>query len=165
MKKRIFLLLIILCCLLSTTLAEEKSQILDRANLLNQEEIANLQQRIQSFQKNVQMDFVLLTSDQIHEETATEIADSTYEKGGYGLGDENSGVIYYIDMAERYHYLSTAGRAISYMTDKRIECAISLSSTYLTDGEYAKAVECMINAIELYVREGIPFIDYYSDIE
>ena len=51
------------------------------------------------------------------------------------------------------------------MTDKRIECAISLSSTYLTDGEYAKAVECMINAIELYVREGIPFIDYYSDIE
>ena len=166
MKKQWIALLCALTLLLGCTLAlaDGRPRILDRANLFTASEEEALTQKIEAFQKKTNMDFVLLTSSESHEGSAVEVADGIYERGGYGLDEENSGILYYIDMADRYHYLSTTGKMQDYMTDERIEEAINTCQPYLTRGDYAGAAEYMIDLVQDYVKAGIPEGQYRYDI-
>ncbi|MBE5800826.1 MAG: TPM domain-containing protein [Clostridiales bacterium] len=141
------------------------SRIRDDANLLTPDEEARLLERIAQFQRNTGMDFLLLTSNKPHpNQSAQQLADDYYDYMGLGLDEENSGVAYYIDMNERYHYLSTTGAMIDYMTDERIDSAITQNTRYLSSGAYYNAAVNMIDMVENYYRKGIPEGQYQYDI-
>ena len=143
----------------------DTSRIRDDADLFTAEEEAAIAQRIRQFQQSTGMDFVVMTSRKSHPGlTATQLADDYYDYGGFGLDAENSGVAYFIDMAERYHYLSTTGHMIDVMTDARIASAIESTTSYLSGGRYADAVLRMIDIVEDYYRRGIPEGQYQYDI-
>lgn len=143
----------------------DTSRIRDDADLFTAEQEVKLAERIAQFQKDTGMDFVLLTSKRSHDGlSAQQLADDFYDHGGYGLDAENSGVAYYIDMYERYHYISTTGQMIDYMTDARIESAIDNNTSYLSSGQYANAALNMIDMVENYYRKGIPEGQYQYDI-
>ena len=146
--------------------AVEHNRIRDDADLFTAAEEAQIAQRIAQFQQNTGMDFALMTSNRPHEDlSAAQLADDFYDYGGYGLDDENSGMAYYIDMYERYHYISTTGAMIDYMTDERINTAIDSNSRYLRSGMYAQAVVNMIDMAEDYYYAGIPEGQYQYDVE
>ncbi len=143
----------------------DTSRIRDDANLFSSQEETQLAQRIAQFQQNTGMDFVIMTSDRPHEGlSAQQLADDYYDYGGFGLDEENSGVAYYIDMNERYHYLSTTGAMIDYMTDDRIDSVINRTGRYLSSGQYAEAAQNMIDLVEGYYRQGIPEGQYQYDV-
>ena len=143
----------------------DTSRIRDDADLFTPAEETELAQRIASFQKATGMDFVLMTSKKSHDGiSAQQLADDFYDYGGYGLDEENSGIAYYIDMYERYHYLSTTGAMIDYMTDERISTAINNNTRYLSGGQYAQAAINMMDMVENYYRKGIPEGQYQYDI-
>ncbi len=143
----------------------DASRIRDDADLFTAQEEEQIAQRIREFQQKTGMDFVVMTSRKSHPGlTAVELADDYYDYGGFGLDAENSGVAYFIDMAERYHYLSTTGHMIDVMTDSRINSAISDTTSYLSSGRYASAVLRMIDIVENYHRKGIPEGQYQYDI-
>lgn len=143
----------------------DTSRIRDDADLFTPQEEAQIAKRIQQFQQNTGMDFVVMTSRKSHPGlTATQLADDYYDYGGFGLDAESSGVAYFIDMAERYHYLSTTGHMIDVMTDSRIDNAINSNTGYLSGGRYADAVLEMIRMVENYHRKGIPEGQYQYDI-
>lgn len=110
------------------------------------------------------MDFVILTSSESHDGSAQQVADEYYDQGGFGLDEENSGILYYIDMDDRYHYLSTTGVMQDYLTDARIENAIDEVTRYLSAGAYAQGASQMISIVRQYIRDGIPEGQYRYDV-
>lgn len=165
MKKflRFSYLLCVLLCLCASAMAASQP-IIDRADLFTPEEEARLEASIASFRQETGMDFVLVTSDENTGASQQKVADDLYDRGGYGLGENKSGILYYIDMYERIPYLSTAGDMIDYMTDERIEAAHEGSYSYLSSGRYAEAAQQMMNAVARYVKRGIPEGQYRYDV-
>lgn len=141
------------------------ARVFDRANLFSASEEEALEAQIESFQQKTGMDFVIVTSNEAHDDKSQQqIADAFYDQGSFGLDGEDSGILYYIDMYERYHYLSTKGRMIDYMTDGRIATAIDTCANQLSRGAYAQAAEKMISLVEDYVKKGIPEGQYRYDV-
>ncbi|MCE5343242.1 MAG: TPM domain-containing protein [Eubacteriales bacterium] len=151
---------------LGTALATSTGErVFDKANLFTASEEQEIRKAITDFQQATGMDFVVLTSDTETGETSQQqVADDFYDQGGYGLGDEHSGALYYIDMYNRQEYLSTAGAMIDYMTDARIQGALDVSNPNLRAGRYADAALAMIAKVQLYVKAGIPEGQYRYDI-
>lgn len=149
----------------NTAASISDKHIRDDANLLTAEEESSILERISTFQKNTGMDFAVMTANKPHEGySAQAIADDYYDYNQFGLDDENSGVAYFIDMAERYHYLSTTGHMIDVMTDSRIDSVISNNTRYLSGKQYYAAVINMIDMVESYYRKGIPEGQYQYDV-
>ncbi|MDD6143526.1 MAG: TPM domain-containing protein [bacterium] len=160
--KQFLAVLLLLLCLFGTALADT-AHIIDEADLFTALEEAELENTILRFQQETDMDFVILTTDRpMGSQQST--ADNCYDNGGYGLGQDRSGALYYIDMYERIPYLSTAGRTIDYMTDERIEAAHDSTYLFLASGDYAGAAQQMIHAVYGYVDAGIPEGQYRYDI-
>lgn len=166
--RRIFALLIVLWLSLSlaTALAAAtEERVFDRANLFTTTEEQALRTAITAFQQSTGMDFVVVTSNEAHGDASQQqIADSFYEKGGFGLDAESSGALYYIDLYARQEYISTTGKMIDYMTDERIQGALDQSNPNLRAGNYAKAAQAMLSAVQQYVRQGIPEGQYRYDV-
>ncbi len=140
-------------------------RVFDKANLFTTAQEKEIRTAIADFQQATGMDFVVLTSDsETGESSQQQVADDFYDQGGYGLGDEKSGALYYIDMYNRQEYLSTAGAMIDYMTDARIEGALNVSNPNLSAGRYADAALAMIAKVQTYVNAGIPEGQYRYDI-
>lgn len=163
-RQRIFALLLILSCLWAGAALADGDRVFDRAELFTASEVQELEQEIQAFQEETGMDFVIVTSNESHKGSAQQIADAFYEQGGFGLDEEKSGILYYIDMDDRYHYLSTTGAMIDYMTDARIENAIDEVTRYLSAGAYAQGASQMVSVVRQYVRAGIPEGQYRYDV-
>lgn len=163
MKKLLILLLCLLLCLCGSVQAES-TRVIDDADLFTPQDEAELLEMIGDFQRETGMDFVIYTSRKAHSESQASIADDLYDQGGYGLDEDFSGVLYFIDMYERIPYLSTTGAMIDYMTDERIEAAHDSSYRSLADGRYAEAAVQMIYAVYGYYEAGIPEGSYRYDI-
>ena len=164
MKKR-FAFCITLCLLLSLCLSALAAQpVIDRADLFTPDEEAQLLSAIENFRTETGMDFVIVTSNENTGASQQEVADELYDRGGFGLGENKSGALYYIDMYERIPYLSTAGDMIDYMTDERIEAAHENSYAFLGSGEYARAVHQMIQSVQRCVERGIPEGQFQFDV-
>ena len=163
-RQQIFALLLVLSCLWASAALADGDRVFDRAELFTASEVQELEQEIQAFQKETGMDFVILTSSESHDGSAQQVADEYYDQGGFALDEENSGILYYIDMDDRYHYLSTTGAMIDYMTDARIENAIDEVTRYLSAGAYAQGASQMISIVRQYIRDGIPEGQYRYDV-
>ncbi len=143
----------------------EDTRIFDRADLFTRGEEQSLAEEIARFQEETGMDFVIVTSDEKHGDASQQqVADAFYDRGGFGLDEENSGILYYIDMYERWHYLSTTGKMIDYMTDERVASAIESCKGELSRGAYARAASRMISLVSGYVKKGIPEGQYRYDV-
>lgn len=143
----------------------DASRIRDEADLFTPEQEVEIAQRIAQFQKDTGCDFVVVTINRPHQGLSAEaLADDYYDYGGFGLDAENSGVAYLIDMYERYHHIATTGKMINYMTDERVDSAISSGNRYLSSAQYAAGAVHMIDTIERYYRSGIPEGQYQYDV-
>ena len=162
MKKFLILLLCLLC--LCSTVQAESARVIDEADLFTPQDEVELLETIGDFQRETGMDFVIYTSRKAHSESQASIADDLYDYGGYGLDEDASGVLYFIDMYERIPYLSTTGAMIDYMTDARIQAAHDSSYRSLAEGRYAEAAMQMIYAVYGYYEAGIPEGSYRYDI-
>ena len=164
MKKWLIILMSMLL-IFCTAAHAENTRVIDEADLFSPAEERELLETISDFQRETGMDFVIYTSDAAHIKSQASIADDLYDYGGYGLDDEASGVLYFIDMYERVPYLSTTGKMIDYMTDARIEAAHDSCYPSLVDGDYAEAAQQMIFAVYGYYDMGIPEGQYrYDDV-
>jgi len=168
-KRTLALLAAALLCLTagmamaSATATSER--LFDRADLFTATEEEAIRNAIADFQKATGMDFVVLTSSESHGDASQQqIADAFYDQGGFGLDEENSGVLYYIDMYDRQEYISTTGAMIDYLTDERIERSLDVSNPNLRAARYADAVQAMIAKVQEFVKAGIPEGQYRYDV-
>lgn len=160
---RVLALALLLGLALGSALAEN-ARVFDRAGLLTSAQQDQVQQSAEAFEAAYGMSFVLLASNEAHEGSTQAVADEFYTAGGFGPDEEHSGALYYIDLAQRTHWLSTTGAMIDYMTQERIENAIDRCAPLLTNGDYAAAALRMIDLLSQAVESGIPQDQYRYDV-
>ncbi|MDD3141408.1 MAG: TPM domain-containing protein [Lachnospiraceae bacterium] len=139
-----------------TASASKNARVFDNAGLLSGEEVSVIEDEIDKIQADIQMDVVVVTTDNTGGLSSMEYADNYFDEYEFGTGDAKSGALVLIDMYNRQIYISTNGNMISYLTDKRIEYILDDAYSYLTDKEYSKGILTAIGGIHDYVNKGIP---------
>lgn len=157
MKRFIALLIVVLLTFVSVATAEPW-RVFDNAGLFSTDDISAIEQAIYVFQRNTNLDFAVLTTDDyIGKENWAALADSFYDCENFGFGRNASGMLYYIDMWQRVPYISTAGEMIGIFDDETIATAHDVSHPFLADGKYKDAVLKMIEsateAVQAYKKD------------
>lgn len=165
-KTTLYLLFLILAIFVLNPIMvkAESSRIFDHADLFSQEEITELDEEANVLSNNYNMDIVIVTTNDASGKTSREYADDYYDDNEFSIGDDQSGILFLMDMDNREVYISTTGQGIRYLTDQRIESVLeSVIDSGMGDGDYYSAARGFLNATEEYLESGIPSDQYSQD--
>ena len=141
-------------------LASGTARVFDRASLFSEEEAEMLTESIASLRDEMDMDVVIVTTDDADGKTAREYAEDFYIDGNFGTGKEYSGVLYLIDMDNREIYLAHFGQMNRYLTDKRWNAILDDAYEKVADGDFAASARVFLSGVEKYYKAGIPDNQY-----
>ena len=111
MRKTIFSVLLTVSLLFFVAIsvsAKDEQRVFDDGNLFSRSELAELEEKAEKISKKANMDFVIVTSQDIGEVTPMVYADDFYDYNGFG----DDGALFLINMKGRDIYISTCGIAI-----------------------------------------------------
>ena len=160
MKKKVTISLcvaVLLCALLpfGSVFAASSQRVYDQAGLFTTEEVTELEKSVAEHRESTNLDIVIVTTDDTMGKTSRDYADDFYDYNGFGVGDDNSGVLLLIDMDNRMAYMSTTGKAIQIFTDDTIQAITDRVASCLGDGNYAEGVRVFLNEVEDCVNPNI----------
>ena len=141
--------------------ADTYDAVYDDAALLSDEEQQSLSEEITNLQETTGWEIFVLTTEDAQGKTAREYADDFYDTTATG----DDGVVFLIDMDNREVTISTAGEAIYYLNDDRIDDILDNCYDYVVDGEYASCFSSMLSDAEYYYEVGVPSDAYTYDEE
>ena len=154
MKNKILILLAVALLSVSSVAMALNNRVFDDADLFMPESEALIQARIEEICADGKADIAVHTADSGVADT-TSYADDYYEAGGFGVGDNHTGVLFFIDMQNRITYISTEGDMIDLIDDQREEDIFDAQTDYLADGDYAGAVLKALDMTEQYIEAGV----------
>ncbi len=128
----------------STVFAAGSDRVHDAANLFTEQEISELSALIEQGVAQTGMDMVVVTTNDKKGRDTQAFADEVYETGNFGVGSAKSGFLYLIDMEERVPCLSTAGGAITLLSDSEIQRLLDDAYDHLASGDYAGSAKAVI---------------------
>ena len=155
-KKMLAALLVLLLPLVA--LADE--QVIDRIGLFTADEISRMNAIIQQIEEDHQVDMVVLATSDVPTDYSESMyrvrdyADNFYDQGGYGMGEDFSGMLILLDMHNRVMWLSTGGMMIEYINDSREEAILDDAYSYLSSGRYGEAMIAALNRTSRYMDKG-----------
>lgn len=154
------LLPVLFALLLLPVLALADAQVIDHADLLTSAEIARMTDIITGIESQHQVDMVVLTTNDVPYDYSDSLwrvrdyADDFYDQGGYGMGEDDSGMLILLDMTNRAMWLSTGGVMIEYINDAREEDILDEAYTYLSWGNYGEAMIAALNRVDRLMEKG-----------
>ncbi len=140
--------------------AADGTRVFDEAGLFSEEEVQELEARINEVRDTQDADLAVLTVEDAQGESAEVYADDFYDSHGLGVGDDASGILLSIDMDNREIYVSTSGYAAKVLTDVRVEKVLDAEYDSVADGNYADGALEAIDSIENYLELGVPAGQY-----
>lgn len=144
----LLLLLAVICCLGGFGYGEQR--IFDEAGLFTQEEEAALGQAVSEAVREGELDVAILTVNSTGGRSAMDFADDFYDENGFGYGDD-TGILLLINMGEREVWISTAGMAVDYFTDSRIDSMVDAVTAELSDGDYYRGALVFVQESAYYM--------------
>lgn len=157
--RRMLPLLLILLLLPLAALAES-TQVIDDAGLFSADEIQTMTEIIDRVEKVHQVDLVVLTTRDTPYDPSDSLwrvrdyADDYYDNGGYGMGEDDSGMLLLLDMNNRAMWLTTGGVMIDYINDDREEDILDHAYDRLREGDYGGAMIAALYRVEHFMEEG-----------
>lgn len=142
----------------------EETAVYDQADLLSLDEKEVLNDQIQRFCAEWDMNVLMVTTDDAEGQSAQTYADVFYD-AHFPENSEEDGILYLIDMEHREIYISTSGLAIRYLTDERIENLLDDAYSYVSEGDYFGTFTSFLEGTEYYLQKGIPSQQYNYDID
>lgn len=121
--------------------ADDLTFLVDGAGLLSAEEAASIESQLANLAQTYDMHYVIVTDEDPNISSAMEAADDFFDYNGYGLGDDRSGVLLYINMSTRDVWISTRGFGITTFTDAGIEYILDQLVEGLGDEAYLETFE------------------------
>ena len=169
MKRLIALLtaLFLVVCMTLTAWADNGiRRVYDYEGILSDDDCYKIQELLDDASEHIGMDVVLLVDSAPGD--AISYAEDFYDAGGFGTGDDHSGVTIFVDMNSRSVYMVTTGKAITYYTDDRLY--------YMTDGnddlyecladkDYVGAAASCTSRLTAYYDKGIESNQYTYNSE
>lgn len=119
--------------------ADGLPRLVDDADLLSDDEEAELSDMLDEISERQQVDVVVVTVGSMNGQTAVAYSDDFFDYNGYGFGDERDGVLLLVCMDERDWNISTSGYGITAFTDAGQEYISEIFLPDLSDGNYAAA--------------------------
>ena len=121
-----------------TVMAENghPARLVDNAGLLDEDEALELESKLDEISQEYDCDVVILTEETINGAEPMDYADDYFDYEGYGMGEDNSGILFLITMSERKWWISTHGEAIYDFTDAGQEYMAEQFQSDLSDGYY-----------------------------
>ena len=142
-----------------------ETRIFDNAGLFSEEESSQMETEIASMRENMNMDVVIVTTDEAGGKTAKKYAEDFYVEGGYGTGNDYSGVLFLIDMDNRELYLLPVGKMNRFLTDKRWNAILDDAYNGAGQKDYGSCAQSFLDGVAKYYKAGIPGGQYNYDAE
>lgn len=139
LSKYLICLIAVIVLAIPAFAAETQARVIDNANLLTADEEAELEQSAADFRESYNLDIVILTVESLNGREISAFSDDYYDRNGFGVGSDASGLILVVSMAERELYISTCGQAIGRLSDTELDSIIQSTAQVLGEGAYAKA--------------------------
>lgn len=158
MVKKLLPLLLALLLLPVSALAD--TQVIDNAGLFSSPEIDQMEAIIECIEREHEVDMVVLTTTDTPDDYSESMwrvrdyADDFYDNGGYGMGEDYSGMLILLDMNNRVMWLSTGGVMIEYINDSREEDILDRAYTHLSMGNYGEAIIAALERVETLMNKG-----------
>lgn len=121
-------------------------RVVDRTGTFSAQETGRLDSISEEFRREYSMDCVIMLINSLGGKTPEAYADDAYDEGGYGMGNDNSGILFLISVGDREVYISTCGEAIDYIDDYEIERILDDMMYSLSDGEWCDAFSAGVDA-------------------
>ncbi len=153
-------MILLLLSLLCVPACAEHAPVLDHAGVYTDQEIAEMETIINELISAYQMDIGVLTTRDVpdsqgDDSVTVRYADDFFDLNGYGMGEDRAGVLFILDMQNRYNYLSTAGTMADYLNDHRISEILDSAEESLYEGNYGEAMLAQLRKLGQFLREGI----------
>lgn len=160
-KKMLLLCLMILLSLDGTILAsaqtipEERREprLVDEADLLDSQEEAELEERLDEISERQQCDVAVVTVNSLNGKSAEAYADDFYDYNGYGMGEGDDGVLLLIGMESREWHITTYGFGIRALTDAGIGYISDQFLPDLSDGHYGDAFQIYAKLCDQFLTQ------------
>lgn len=133
--------------------AGDLARLVDWADLLSDDEEAELSDRLDEISERQQVDVIVVTVDSLEGASAMEYADDFYDYNGYGFGTGHDGVLFLMSMGEREWHISTRGYGITAFTDAGLDYMSEDFLPYLKDGDYAGAFNKFAEQCDDYITQ------------
>lgn len=163
MVKRFLTLLLTL--LLPVVALAERPVVVDDANLFTASEEAQIEAAARTIVDTYQVDVVVVTSYAPKPEQSQAFADDYFDYNGYGVGEDEAGLLYLIDMTNRVPTISTKGVMIDYINDHRLNELFDCSYDALASGRYGYSTLQLLHQLENFMAEGIEEGSFRYDAE
>lgn len=135
---------------LLTPSVNANEKIYDFAELLTEEEEKQLYDKVKEFLANTNLDLAIVTINTNVKNSTQEYADDFYDYNDFSI----DGLAFVIDMQNRIFYISTAGKAMLYYDDYRIEYILSALDQEMYNHEYFNACNTLISQLTEYYDSG-----------
>lgn len=135
---------------LLTPSVNANEKIYDFAELLTEEEEKQLYDKVKEFIANTNLDLAIVTINTNVKDSTQEYADDFYDYNDFSI----NGLAFVIDMQNRIFYISTAGKAMLYYNDYRIEYILSALDQEMYNHEYFNACNTLISQLTEYYNHG-----------
>ena len=170
MKKSVslFIALVFSLCMLTFTVSAENPNVIDNAGLLSTQEVLDLEASTAIIRNDYNFEVVILTVTSTNGMSVEDYADDFYDYNGYGADEENSGVLFLVDMGDREWFISTTGRGINLIADREIDYIEQEVMPLLSQGEYFTCFNEFIiicNEILEFDSRGESYIDSVYETE
>lgn len=140
--------------------AANEERLVDMADILSDEEEANVLSKLDAVSESQNMDVVVVTVDSLDGQSPMDYADHFYESNQYGYGDDKDGILLLVAMNESKWWMTTSGFGITAITDAGIEYISERFLSDLSAGEYENAFVTFADSCDEFItqaRTGEPY--------
>ncbi len=140
-----------------------EKRVFDGAGLFSEEKTESLESRIQAMIKEMNMDVVLVTTDDSGGKSAEQYAEDFYIDGMFGVGKDYNGALFLLDMDNRELYILPVGVMNRFLTDKRWNTILDDAYDRIINQEYDACADSFLDGVAKYYKAGIPGGQYNYD--
>lgn len=149
--KKIVILLLVFSLLFSSALAW--GDVVDNADILTDDQEAQITTRINELRRNNGQDFAFLSTDDFICFDPVEFGAFYWDQNGFGLGQDHSGVLVYLDMNIRMMVIITSGQALADIPDDKVDAILEAAMPFLQKGDYCGAVLLALKMADEYIED------------
>ena len=155
-----FVLLLSLVFSFSAFAEFENRPVNDNAELLTQAQYRDISGRLSDLRQKYGFDVAVYTEDEMSGISAESTADDIYDYGGYGYGEDFSGIMLYISADERQYHITTSGYGIYAFNDNGLVYLEDAVKSHLKADDYYSAMSEYVRVCDellAMAKDGSPY--------
>ena len=149
--KKIASLLLAFSLLFSSALAW--GNVVDNADILTDDQEAQITSRINELRRSCGQDFAFLSTDDFICFDPVEFGAFYWDQNGFGLGMDRSGVLVYLDMNIKMMVVITSGQARADIDSEKVDAILNAAMPFLQEGDFCEAIMLALNMADEYIED------------